>query len=110
MAFCSSCGAQLEGNEHFCVKCGHDVRANGAAAPSVAASAPGEVASAPPVAPQVVAPPPPQGFAAPPPQGFAAPPAYPGQPPIPIIMGAPPAQSKHRAWIWAVVIIVVLYG
>jgi hypothetical protein len=25
-------------------------------------------------------------------------------------MGAPPAQSKHRGWIWVVVIIVVLYG
>ena len=28
--FCSKCGAQLEGNERFCVKCGHDVTAAGA--------------------------------------------------------------------------------
>lgn len=124
MAFCSSCGAHLEGDERFCVKCGHDVKANGEAAPAVAASmpvasasapavaagAPVAIASAPAFAPQVVAPPPPQGYA-PPPQGYAPPPAYPGQPPIPIIMGAPPVQSKRHVWVWVVVIIIlVLYG
>ena len=108
MAFCNHCGAQLEGDGRFCVKCGHDVKANGAAAPGVA-SVPVAAGSMPAGAPQVVAPPP-QGYVAPPPQGYAAPPAFPGEPPIPIVMGAPPAQSKHNGWIWAVVIVAVLYG
>ena len=117
MSFCSSCGTKLEGDERFCVKCGHDVKGNGAAVPAVAASAPIAVASVPAAAPQVVAPPPqsyppppPQGYAAPPPQGYVAPPVYPGQSPIPIVMGVPPAQSKRHGWIWVVVIIAVLYG
>ena len=123
MAFCNNCGTQLQGDERFCVKCGHDVKANGATASAVVASVPVAAANAPTEPPQVVAPPPqsypppaPQGFAAPPPQGFvapplqgyAAPPVYPGQPPI--IMGAPPTQSKRHGMVWVVVIIAVLYG
>ncbi|MGA9060541.1 MAG: zinc ribbon domain-containing protein [Terracidiphilus sp.] len=105
MAFCSKCGAQLEGNERFCVKCGHDVKANGAAAVPVAAAVP--AASVPvPVSPPAAA----AQAVAPPPQGYAAPPPYPGQPPIPVIMGPPPAQPKHRGWIWAVIIVAVLGG
>ena len=77
MAFCSSCGAQLAGDERFCVKCGADQTAKAAA------------------------PIPPPPYAAPLyPQGL------PGQPPI--ILGAPPAQSKQNRWIWAAVIIAVL--
>ena len=77
MAFCSSCGAQLAGDERFCVKCGADQTAKAAA------------------------PIPPPPYAAPLyPQGL------PGQPPI--ILGAPPAQSKQNRWIWAVVIVAVL--
>jgi hypothetical protein len=94
MAFCNHCGAQLEGDERFCVKCGNDVKAQ-AAAPAAAVSAP----AAAPAAPIPVAQP-----AAPPPM-YAAP----GQ--FPVAMAVPPpAQSKH-GWIWGVIIVaLVLYG
>jgi len=69
MAFCSRCGAQLEGNERFCGKCGSDVTAMAAVqaaslAPSVQAVAQAAYPSIPPAAP----PPPPPGV-------------YPGAPP-----------------------------
>ncbi len=94
MAFCNHCGAQLEGDERFCVKCGNDVKAQ-AAAPAAAVSAPATA----PAAPIPVAQP-----AAPPPM-YAAP----GQ--FPVAMAVPPpAQSKH-GWIWGVIIVaLVLYG
>ncbi len=91
--FCSKCGAQLEGNERFCVKCGNDVTA--AAAPGVSAPAP-------------VAQP-----MAPPPQGYAAPPqAAPGQMPfvapgqVPMSVAMPQAPAKKSGMLWLVAIVV----
>lgn len=101
------CGAQLAGNERFCVSCGHDVTA-----PVAPASAP--VAAAPPVAytpvapPPVAAPPfsPPQ--AAPPAAGY--PPYYPPPGQIPI-MAMPQEVPKHHGGMWWVIIIAaVLFG
>lgn len=40
MAFCNSCGAQLEGDSRFCVKCGADQTAKAGSAPAPAAAAP----------------------------------------------------------------------
>jgi len=108
MAFCSSCGGQMEGSERFCPKCGADQKAQ-AGAPAVAVAAPPAPApqtAAPPVAfppapgqqfpgtPPQYPPPPGQPYAGMPPQY----PPHPGQPfsgmppqyPQPIIMGAPP--------------------
>jgi hypothetical protein len=89
MAFCSKCGAQLEGDERFCAKCGNDVTA--------AAPAPAAVV-------QPIAPPLPPGYAAPPP-GYAA------QGPIPILTMAPPTPVKGRRWLWGVIVVfAILYG
>jgi hypothetical protein len=124
MAFCSSCGGQIEGNERFCPKCGADQKAQAAGAPAVpAAAAP---ASAPQTAaPQVAFPPspaqqfpgtPPQ-YPPPPGQPYAGmppqyPPPHPGQPfagmppqyPPPIIMGAPPGAppAGKNPLVWLV--------
>jgi zinc ribbon protein len=40
MAFCSSCGAVLEGDSRFCAKCGTDQTAKASGAPTPAAAAP----------------------------------------------------------------------
>lgn len=40
MAFCSSCGAVLEGDSRFCAKCGHDQTAKASGAPAAAPAAP----------------------------------------------------------------------
>jgi hypothetical protein len=88
--FCSKCGAQLEGNERFCVKCGHDVTAAGA----VPAATPAPVAAPPP---------PPQGYAAPPPPGYGAP------GPIPV-MGVPPTPPKKNSMMWAVILVLAAVG
>jgi len=96
MAFCSNCGAQLEGDGRFCVKCGSEV---GKAAAAPAASAPATLPSG--VAPHLPA------------QPFAVPPVPPGMPgPIPIVMGAPPhAPAKSHGWLWGVIIVFgILYG
>ncbi|HEY5212882.1 MAG TPA: zinc ribbon domain-containing protein [Acidobacteriaceae bacterium] len=91
--FCSKCGAQLEGNERFCVKCGHDVTAAGAA--------PAPVATAPPPPPMA---PPPQGYAASPPPGYGAP------GPIPVMGVPPPAEPKKNNMMWAVIAIAAAAG
>ena len=116
MTFCSSCGAQLEGESHFCAKCGADQTAKAGGAPAVPAAAP----QAP--APQVAIPPqpvqpfggmPPQ-YPPPPPQPFTGmPPQFPppqGQ--IPIIMGAPPGAqpAKNNTLLYVVIAAAVLYG
>jgi hypothetical protein len=93
--FCSKCGAQLEGNERFCVKCGHDVTAAGAV--PVAAPAPVAVAP-PPMAP------PPQGYGAPPPAGYGAP------GPIPVMGVPPPAPPKKNNTMWIVIAIAAAAG
>jgi hypothetical protein len=92
MAFCSKCGAQLEGNERFCRGCGHDLSAAGAAA-----SAPGAAAAsfAAPAAAQPVAP---------------YPQFYPAAGQIPIVT-IPQEVPKHHGWIWGVIIVAgILYG
>lgn len=105
MAFCSSCGAQLEGDSHFCVKCGADQTAKAAAAPAAVAPPPPAQPFVPPPLAQPFAPPPPaQPFGIPP-----VPPVMPGQ--IPIVMGAPPqAPAKGKGWLWGVVAVAILYG
>jgi hypothetical protein len=108
MAFCSSCGSQLEGDGKFCVKCGADQTAK-AGSPPAAVTAPPPAAYAPPpppppaqpfagAPPQYPPPPPAQPFAGMPPQ-FPAPP--PGQ--FPVIMGAPPAApASKNPLIWLI--------
>ena len=116
MAFCSSCGSQLEGDSRFCAKCGADQTAQTAGAPAVPA------APSPAPAPQVIIPPQPvQPFAGMPPQYPPRPPAQPfaGMPPqypppgqIPVIMGAPPGAqpAKNNTLLYLVVGAAVLYG
>jgi len=102
MAFCGKCGAQLAGNERFCVSCGHDVSAPAApVAPPPVAPPPVEAAA--PFAPPPFAAPP----VAPPPAGY--PPYYPAPGQIPIIM--PQEVPKHHggAW-WVIIIAAVLFG
>ena len=95
MAFCSNCGAQLEGTERFCVRCGVEqtTKTGGAAAATPSAATP-------PVAmpPQPVLP-----FAGVPPQHPPAP------LPIPIMM-PPPAPAKGSSLKWIVMVIVVVAG
>ena len=95
MAFCSKCGAQLEGNERFCVKCGNDLSVAGATSNEpVAAAVPAALNAPDPGAPPVV----------------LLPHAFPGPAPIPIPM-APPVQAKGRGWLWGVILAAVLgYG
>ncbi|MGA3333229.1 MAG: zinc ribbon domain-containing protein [Terracidiphilus sp.] len=98
MAFCGKCGAQLEGNERFCVKCGNDLSAAGATAGASVAAAAAAPAAAP-VAPPQAAPPPFAPF----PQGYPGPGA--------VIPMAPPTQVKGRGWLWGVILVVaILYG
>jgi hypothetical protein len=95
MAFCSSCGGQLEGNERFCVKCGADQSAKAGGAPAVQ-------------------PPPPQ---APPPQAAYPPQPYPAMPPqyppphgqIPIMM-PPPAPAKSNKGLLIVIVVAAVLG
>jgi hypothetical protein len=107
--FCSKCGAQLEGSERFCVKCGNDVTAG--AAPAPIAAAPVAVApAAQPIAPPPVgyAAPPAQGYGAAPPPGYGAPPpaGYGAPGPIPV-MGMPPpvAPQKKNSLMWGLIAI-----
>ncbi len=100
MAFCGKCGAQLEGNERFCVKCGNDLSAAGATAGATVAAA----AAAPPVTAASFAPPPVAPPFAPVPPGFQGP----GQ--IPIVTMPQPVPKSH-GWLWGVIIVVgILYG
>lgn len=92
MAFCASCGNQLEDNARFCVKCGADQitpdrgAQTAGGAPSAAATAAPEQRLA--ATPQQDPPPAQHPF----PIGFA--PAMP----------MPPAPAKRSGWIWALVI------
>jgi len=100
MAFCSSCGAQLEGDSHFCAKCGADQTAKAGGVPAVQAAAP-------------QAPPPQAAYPQHPVQPFAGtPPQYPppqGQ--IPVIMGAPPGAepAKKNTLLYVIIAAAVLY-
>lgn len=92
--FCSKCGAQMEGNERFCVKCGNDVMAASAqAAPAVATA--GYAAAAPP----------PPGYAAHVPMPFVAP----GQLPMSVAM-PPPAPAHKSGMLWLVIIVALAAG
>jgi hypothetical protein len=95
MAFCSSCGAQLEGDSRFCAKCGADQTANAGGAPAVPAAAP-----------QAAIPPQPaQPFAGTPPQ------YPPPHMPIPVMTMPPAAPAKGNTWLWvAIVVAAVLCG
>ena len=99
MAFCGNCGNQLQSDERFCVKCGHDVSANAApAAVAVAASA------APPVQPMAVAPP--VQAAAPAFQPTAVQYAAPGA--FPVAMAVPQAPQKRGGLLGTVVVILLV--
>ena len=100
MAFCGSCGAQLEGDGRFCVQCGADQTAKAGGAPAVQAAAP----QAP--APQAAIPPQPvQPFAGMPPQ------YPPPHVPIPVMAMPPAAPAKGNTWLWGVIIVGgILYG
>jgi len=100
MTFCGKCGAQLQGDERFCVACGADVSAQTA---STAA-----VTSAPATAPAPGTPVPPRPVAPIQPTGFNGPYAAPGQ--IPVVVGMPPPAQPKRGWMWVAVIVVVLGG
>jgi len=92
MAFCGSCGAQLEGDSRFCVNCGADQTAHAGGAPAAVAAVP--AANAPHPVPPVA------GMA---PQ-FVPPPG-----PIPMMM--PPTPAKSHGWIWGLVIVgAILWG
>ena len=103
MTFCSSCGAQLEGDGGFCVKCGADQKAKAGSAP-IAVAAPPQAAYAP--QPPAMPPPPVQPFAGMPPQ------YPPPNAPIPVIMGVPPgAQPANKNTLLYVIIgAAVLFG
>jgi hypothetical protein len=99
MAFCGNCGNQLQSDERFCVKCGHDVSANAApAAAPVAASA------APPMQPMAAAPP--VQAAAPAWQPAAVQYAAPGA--IPVAMAVPQAPQKRGGVVGTVIVIALV--
>lgn len=99
MAFCSKCGAQVESNQRFCVKCGNDLSAAATSAPAAAAAPAGATA--------------PQPFV-PAPGPIPGPIPVPGQYPAPggvPIIAMPQAQSKGKGWLWGLIIVgAVLYG
>jgi hypothetical protein len=110
MRFCSSCGGQLEGESHFCAKCGADQTAQPAAVQ----------------APPPQAPPPPVAFPPPPVRPYAAvPPQYPPPPPVqpyagmppqyppPVIMGVPPGAqpaNNNNKILYIVLAAAAAYG
>jgi len=98
MAFCGNCGNQLQGDERFCVKCGHDVKANVTAA----ASSPAMAVSAPVIAqPVAVAPPPPL---------FAEPVRYAAPAGIPMPVAMPQGTPNRGILIGIVVIVLIAVG
>jgi hypothetical protein len=92
MAFCGSCGAQLEEGTRFCVQCGADQTAKAGGAP----------AAAPAAAPVAIPPQPAPPVAGLPPQY----PSVPGQ--IPIMM--PPQPAKGNGWLWGLLIAAAVVG
>ena len=116
MTFCSSCGAQLEGDSHFCAKCGADQTAKAGGAPAVQATAP---QAPPPQAafPQQPAQPyagiPPQ-YPSPPSQPYAGMPSQypPPQGQIPVMMGVPPGTepAKKNTLLYVIIAAAILYG
>lgn len=115
MAFCSSCGAQLEGGSRFCVKCGADQAAKAGSTPVAAAAPqpPPPQAAVPPHQAQPFAGVPPQYPPPPTGQPFAGmPPQYPpSQTPMPVIMGAPPAApAGNKTAVYVVLAAAILYG
>jgi hypothetical protein len=103
MTFCRNCGAQLEGNEKFCVKCGTPVEANG---PATAPHGPVAAAQAP-VAPVIAAAPPPAyPVAVMQPQPVAGSYASFGGPPVTVAL--PQAQPMKHSWATTVIVLVVL--
>lgn len=112
MTFCGNCGAQLKGDERFCVACGAAVpakgtEANGATAP-VAAPVAAAVA-APVAAPAAMAPaPPPVPYAQAAPVAYAQPAGYAAPPgTVPVVVNMP-AAANHGGKVWVVVAIVAL--
>ena len=91
MTVCSHCGAQLQGDERFCVACGAVVAANGPAVPRPVTGV--AVAPLPPAAP-------------------ARPAAYPGgyaaAGSIPVVVGAPQAPANRGGMMWVAIVVVVL--
>lgn len=83
MAFCSSCGAQLEGNSRFCAKCGADQTSKAGGAPAAAAVP----------------------MAMPPHMPFVAP----GQVPMSVAM-PPPAPAKKSGMMWLAVLVAAAGG
>jgi hypothetical protein len=90
MAFCKNCGAELEGNEKFCVKCGTPVDVNQATPPI------GPVLRAPVAVMQ----------APPPPRPVAGSYASFGAPPVAVPL--PQAQPMKHSWATTVIVLVVL--
>ncbi len=107
MAFCSNCGAQLEGDSRFCVKCGSEIVQEAAAPMATTPAAAVAAVSAPAAFKPVLFAPPPSA------QPFVPPPIPPGAPgQIPIVMGLPPqSAAKGKGWLWGLIIVcAVLYG
>jgi hypothetical protein len=109
MTFCKNCGAQLEGNEKFCVKCGAPVDANGPATqpngPGVAAAAPVAAVQAA-VAPMMAA-----AVPARPPAMVQPPPAaglYASFGATPVAVPLPQAAPMKHSWATTVIVLVVL--
>lgn len=95
MNFCGNCGAPLEPNERFCVKCGTPVAASAAAIPAAPMPTPPAPAGAPRPAAAIPA-------AYPPP---------PGAIPLPIPMPPQaPAQSGGKLWVWLIIPILAIGG
>ena len=117
MAFCSSCGAKLAGDERFCAACGADVSLKAATPAAASAATPAPAPTAIPLPPPAMpAPPRPvapmQPAAVPGP--YAAPGPIPGQfpgqfhGPIPVVVGMQQGPAKSGGKMWTVIVIVAL--
>ncbi len=98
MAFCKSCGTQLQGDERFCVGCGADVSAKPASTP-----APAPVAGPVPGTPV----PPNPAAAAKHVVAIPGPFAPPGTIPITVAMPQQ-APAKHGGLVWILIVLAVL--
>jgi hypothetical protein len=93
MTTCGKCGAQLQGDERFCVKCGSDLSVQAAAGAGTVTAGSGVGAMQ---VPQSV-------------QPVAAQPVYAAPGGVPIAVPLPmPAPQKKRGFTWVVVVLVVL--